>query len=134
MKTKITFSEAQFIELLNNNPELTAHGLGVDLQFIDPGVTPEEKFKQERDKAFGMYDAFLASVDWIQDFAHYKIPNETSYGLKHDVERWAHADVERKVRLYVPEGAFIAAAIALGIRTYPINRRSPSVRFHRRRK
>jgi len=60
-------------------------------------------------------------IRWLRKFAEPRKTintNRSSYGLKHDVESWTKEFPEG--RQYIPNGAFIAAALAEGYRVVPV--------------
>jgi hypothetical protein len=105
----------EYLKLIEELPDLTAHGYGVQR---DPylGSTYKETFKNMREELRDSYDAFNACCDWIDANRTFE-PGWSSYTLKHEVENWLRR--EGKYR-YIPQGAFILAALHKGIRMRPI--------------
>lgn len=64
-------------------------------------------------------DQVAASAAWISRQRRTKTPRLGSYGAKHVVERWW--SVESGSQKYVSNGAFLAAAIGLGLAVAPTN-------------
>lgn len=98
-------AKAALTAVLQQIPELTAHGLG-------PGRPIRA-------------DEFVACVGWIRRNA---VPTKTirrrtgSYGLKHEIEKAADK--------YVTNGACIAAMVHSGFRFEPVGVGNPNVYFN----
>lgn len=93
-----------FLQVIDENPELCVHGLG-----IGAGREPSN-FGKLRDELKTREKDFEYACDWLQQCDRVQKPNDfaTSMQLKHDAARFfGPVDMEH--------GAFIAAAIALGI-------------------
>ena len=114
-------NQFEFLALLEKHPVLTAHGFGVSWRGPKNDVPT---FNEVREDLANSFDAFQACVEWIGMHPDLK-RTRTSYGFKHDVEKWKSA---QGVRLYVPQGAFILAAIHKGYVIHRI-RDSTSARF-----
>lgn len=115
--SKHTFSRAELLtarrqmkSVLKKCSDLTPNGIPVG----EPIGSPEDMFKDD------LLKQFLICQDWISQCKVVKTIDKThtSYGHKHRVERWAGR--------YISNGAFIAAAIALGIPVQYIYR-SPNI-------
>jgi hypothetical protein len=107
----------QMRSVLKIQPDLTPNGMKSDRRTLgyDYNGKPEEMLDEDVLAQFETCKRWLNNVSRIKTFNS----KHTSYGYKHMVERWANR--------YVSNGAFIAAAIALGI---PIRRsygKSPNV-------
>ena len=97
----------EFERLLDNNPELTTHGFGVDAEY-------RYDVKKERADLFNLYDEFLVCCQFLSQLNRRKTANRRwhTYRVKHKIERWASS---RGVKPhYIPEGACVAAAVYLG--------------------
>lgn len=107
----------EMLKVLSVVPDLTPNGMKSDLATLGYHYDgkPEEMLSSELLQQFSACKNWLNKVVKIRSFNR----NHTSYRYKHMVERWAD--------LYVSNGAFIAAAIALD---FPIKRthsKSPNV-------
>ena len=86
-------------QIMDENPQLTADGIG---------ALPGCDFDQAR-KDLDVCCQFLSNFPNLPTNCH-------SYQHKHTVESWAK---ENKLKpTYIPEGAFIAALLAMGVRFY----------------
>lgn len=109
--------QQEMLKVLSVVPDLTPNGMKSDpvtLGYHYDGK-PEKMLSSELLQQFLTCKKWLNKVVKIRSFNR----NHTSYGYKHMVERWAD--------LYVSNGSFIAAAIALD---FPIRRthsKSPNV-------
>jgi len=116
-------------KVMKNYPELAANGFGTydDQQrhWVRPEGNPV-KFASDRARMTSpqCVEAFRKSCDWLQKIEKIKNPNTkvgSSYTLKHKVEAYFKAE-----GTYVPNGMFIAAAVANGFSIKrPLN--SPNV-------
>jgi hypothetical protein len=97
--------------LIENNPEITADGFG-------HGTPTHEESRMALEDHYG---AFVASVQWIHDHADFD-RSRSSYGLKHESER--------DMRVYIPNGVFILAALHEGFRIKDVVPNTPNVRLH----
>ncbi len=87
-------TKTDFESLLNDHPELTTHGFGVDDELH--------------------YEQFLICCQFLSQLKRRKMVNRQwhSYRLKHVIERWAQV---KEVKItYFCEGACVAAGIYLG--------------------
>jgi len=102
----------KFFEILGNNPELTAHGYGIQM---DPyfGSNYGEIFRNMREELKQSSEAFQACVEWLDEHPDFE-RGWSSYALKHDVENWLERHGKR---LYIPQGAFILATLCKGLPT-----------------
>jgi hypothetical protein len=116
-------------KVMKNYPELTVGGYGTfDNQRRDWIQAEGNPAKHAEDRAnmltVGSIEAFQKSCEWLQKVEKIKNPNTrigSSYTLKHKVEAFFKAE-----GVYVPNGMFIAAAIANGfVIKRPLN--SPNV-------
>lgn len=106
---KLSFFELQnlFKDLLADHLYLTASGYGVGP--IGDKAQREAKFKSERDLLENSFPEFLICSDWIDKLDATRrgtFPSRSSYSWKHDVEKDSGE--------YIPQGAFILAALAHG--------------------
>ena len=98
------------LELKNEmkmNPDLTATGMDKE---------HSRSFVKEREALLTYLDACNASIEWLSLVKRSREPNKkigNTYRLKHLVERWYEA--EHGKPMYVPQGAFIAAAYYMGL-------------------
>lgn len=112
-------------------PELTACGV-IHRYYKQPllereGIAYETLLRRDRE-AFRQPDyleQIAASADWIRRQPTVKTARVSSYTLKHDVENWFE---RRGSPVYVANGAFIAAAIGLGV-PHHYGDRTPNWRF-----
>lgn len=109
---RIVTTKTEFLEIVEKHPELTAHGYGVQR---DPhlGSTYRQTFDNMRQELRDSYDAFLGCLEWIDEHPDFE-SGWSSYTLKHEVENWTETQGRR---VYVPQGASIAAAINKGLLT-----------------
>ncbi|WP_162672535.1 TIGR02996 domain-containing protein [Gemmata massiliana] len=105
---------------------LTPHGLGLSRRSGETSAEREERLRNERILLLTERDGFSASVAWLATRGTQATVDagRDSYGYKHDVECSLPGDHA----VYVPNGAFIAAAVHAGFvwKTYWA---SPNVRF-----
>jgi hypothetical protein len=95
-KGKIMTQE-QFQKLIDDNPELTTHGFGINEAEIEA-----------RKELYSKQPEFQFCIDFLTEHPH--IENwKHSYNLKHDVERFIEST--GKTPPWIPQGAFILAAI-----------------------
>jgi hypothetical protein len=108
-------NEQQFMEAIEQHPELTASGFG---------VTHWDDLVKEREALSHSFDAFNKSYEFLKSKTQEELRNmlmRDSYSLKHVVER--------AVGTYVPEGAFDLAALVFGCTIAETIEDSPSVFF-----
>jgi hypothetical protein len=100
----------EFLEIIEKHPDITAHGYGIQR---DPylGSTHRETFDRMREELEQSYQAFLACLEWIVEHPDFE-RGWSTYALKHEVENWLERQGKRR---YVPQGAFILAAIHQGL-------------------
>lgn len=114
---------------IEREPMLTAFGLGVWKQRGMTRAAFDEAFGKERAELFTdrVLDEVQTCADWLALQRPIKTLNRerTSYGLKHEVERWV--DRTRKEHQYISNGAFIAAALGLGLTFKQVGWGSPNV-------
>jgi hypothetical protein len=123
------------LDVLKQNPTLTIDGFGIEENTkgyagYNPALSKADLdgvFDQKRraliaENNLNAFEASRAFLQGMQCTKHTSKNNPSSYQLKHMVERWADRNA---VPLYVPVGAFIAAALSMaeekGIKTRPIN-------------
>jgi hypothetical protein len=114
-KGEIIMNKHQFMETIEQHPELTASGFG---------VTRWGDVTTERAALGNFYDAFSKSLEFLQSMSREelrKLFQHDSYTLKHVVER--------AVGYYIPEGAFDLAAVVFGCSVARRIKGSPSVYF-----
>lgn len=117
------------IKVVNEEPRLTAHGLGVYDEQRLLREKREEEFRRGREDLFKLTNGFKQACMWLSLQERTKNINPkggTSYALKHAVERWGRKMFGHKSS-GVPNGSFIAAAIHLGFKYKPIGESSPNV-------
>lgn len=116
MENLTTLAE-EMRKVLEVEPDLTPNGMKSDRRTLgyDYDGKPDEMLDEDVLTQFETCKRWLANVTRIKTFNS----KHTSYGYKHMVERWA--------KRYVCNGAFIAAAIALGIPIRRTDARSPNV-------
>jgi len=124
--------ETDFQQLVNSHPELTATGYGIDVQFYPEG-TPEydSRSASERPLLYQLYPQYAYCCDWLMTKPKMLISRRNSHGFKHDVERWlTSVGVKHN---YIPQGAFILAALTNGYQIRETYDDSPNVRLKRQR-
>jgi hypothetical protein len=105
-----------FKNIVDQHPDLTTHGFGVDSGF-------NSNFQTERNALYYCFDEFLVCCDWWALVLKRKGINTRpgqSYHLKHKAENWAETHGYKTT--YFHEGAFIAAAIYNGFNYRPSNK------------
>ena len=120
MKNTIEITQKSFEIIIKNHPEITADGYGIGTPALTASAR-KAQYKSSRKDLATFKEAFETSLKWLDrnpDFAR----NRTSYGLKHEVERTYKG-------VYVPNGAFILAALHKGFRIAEHVPNSPNVRF-----
>ncbi len=113
-------TQKSFEIIIKNHPEITADGYGIGTPALTASARKAQYDSSRKDLAT-FKTAFETSLKWLDrnpDFAR----NRTSYGLKHEVERTYRG-------VYVPNGAFILAALHKGFRIAEHVPNSPNVRF-----
>lgn len=93
-------TQEDLLQIMKEHPTLRALGFGVE----------DDVFKLEN-----YLNACNAACEWLSLVQRTKSINRrvrTSYQLKHAAQRWYEAKYERPC--YIPDGAFIAAAIHMG--------------------
>lgn len=116
-----------YSDLLKKHPDL---GIGGYLAWINGGSSFEKCTRQEaRDRLLESTEAIAASIAFLQDAPKIKTLTRahSSYGLKHLVEAW-HREV-LKSPIYIPNGAFILAALSLDIPVERDDERSPNAKI-----
>lgn len=123
--------ETILIKALKQFPNLSEFGF----HGIEPPVNVGFKKLSEyhRSKAALFSEDFAEQVDYSKKYfeAHpYEIKTKkiSSYGLKHDVERWADIEGQRQ---HITNGALIIAAIAKGYKVVQ-NGSSPNASINRK--
>ena len=135
-----TIGEARVLleNALARNARLTAFGIGIGAEQGRRRVARAEgrsekeldrEFVAERAELADLLQAIASSADWIRGKALIKTYNRgrSSYGYKHDVERWI--ETRGGPHHYVSNGAFIAAALGLGLEAKLTSPDSPNVYF-----
>jgi hypothetical protein len=107
----------EMLKVLSVVPDLTPNGMKSDratLGYDYKGKSEELLLEQSLQQ-------FSTCKDWLSKVVKTRSFNlrYTSYGYKHMVERWAD--------LYVSNGAFIAAAIALEFKIKRTHSKSPNI-------
>ncbi len=114
-------TQKSFEIIIKNHPEITADGYGIGTPALTASARKAQYESSRKDLAT-YKEAFETSLKWLDrnpDFAR----NRTSYGLKHEVERTYRG-------VYVPNGAFILAALHKGHKIAEHVPNSPNVRFN----
>ena len=94
--------------IMNEHKDLTTHGHGLDYY-------SEDKFIKERAALHDKGIEFETCCDYLKLLKRRKSSTKqlgSSYRLKHLVEKWFRDTTGKSI--YIPEGAFIAAAYYLG--------------------
>lgn len=95
-------------------PRLTHFGVGVFDEERKPASQVEQEFREQRAALHDHLDEIAACADWIKlQPTRTAFQSQSSYGRKHDVEKWFEA--RGGPHMYVSNGSFIAAALGLGI-------------------
>lgn len=113
-------TQSEYNNIIDSHPTLTAHGFGVDQISYYTEKQRTALIQRERPALYNYYEDFLKSVEYLKLLKRRKSVNNrvgTTYGLKHKVERWVYRHTN--IPCYIHEGAFIAAAIALGFTMKP---------------
>ena len=114
---------------IEREPRVTAFGLGVYDQSKKTADAIDKEFKQDR--AYLLSDAGLDEVEacarWLDLQLRTKTFNRqhTSYGYKHNVERWSGRVLKND--RHICNGALIAAALGMGFDFKPDHGGSPNV-------
>lgn len=136
IETSRSEAKSLLAEALKSERRLTRFGIGIydehkqrrDAMRTGTAADIERKIAAERAELSEHLDEIAASADWIkrqQPIASFN-KRHTSYGYKHNVERWFS---DRGSRMYVSNGGFIAAALGLGWVAHLESPRSPNVEF-----
>lgn len=121
MKTSNEITQKAYEIIIKTYPEITADGYGIGTPALTASARKAQYDRSRKDLA-AYKTAFETSLKWLDrnpDFAR----NRTSYGLKHEVERTYKG-------VYVPNGAFILAALHQGYKIAEHVPNSPNVRFN----
>jgi hypothetical protein len=108
-------NEQQFMEAIEQHPELTASGFG---------APRGSDIVQERAALANFHEAFCKTLEFLQSTSKDDLKRmfkSDSYALKHVVER--------AVGTYIPEGAFDLATVVFGCTVDRTIEGSPSVYF-----
>lgn len=98
--------------VMHDHPTLNAFGFGVFNDGRKPPAEREQELHERRDRLRRAAPGIDEVRDWLMaNLAPIKTPTQSSYGLKHIVER--------AIGRYVTNGELIAAAVVGG---YPISR------------
>ena len=118
----------EYLELIEKYPNLTAHGFGTE---VNPrsGLSYEETFEKERKDLKKSFNAFCYAWDWFQCQAEVR-PGRAACFWKVDIENDL---TDRKINIYMPQGAVILAALYLGYKVHRI-RESVGGRIGKREK
>lgn len=125
--------DAEAEELLERaialNPLVTMYGLGTS-EGLRWTHRRNEKFDHsQRELKENGLPAIAACAGWLEGVEPIQTINRrsTSYVYKHSVERWfaAHGSP-----IYIPNGAFIAAAIGLGYKWRSVAPNQPNLYFN----
>jgi hypothetical protein len=103
----------EFIKIINDNPNLTTHGNGVD------DGTPQA-FATERASLFNLYDEAKMCEEFLSKCKRTVLPQKsvgTTYRIKHLVEQYTMREYDKP--MYIPEGALHVAATHLGFVSKP---------------
>ncbi len=104
------------------HPLLGSHGFGEREPF--PTGDHVENFRRLRAEMTEPHQVgqFIRAVEFLATRRNRKTLNKehSSYGLKHSAESWCRRRVGYSADVYVSNGMFIAAALALGFRAEPI--------------
>lgn len=98
----------EYTDFIDKYPELTTHGFGVD----NKTYSKEKEHERLKDH----FEAFQASCHMLENnFSTKPLRKHTynSYSLKHAAEYYSENVL--KNRVYVPEGALVAAVLYLGL-------------------
>ncbi len=107
-------------KIIEKHPEITADGYGIGSQPLTEKARKAEYLRSRRD-LLDYREAFETCLTWLDQNPNFA-RNRTSYGLKHEVER-------KFPGVYVPNGAFILAALHRGFQIAEHVPDSPNVRF-----
>jgi hypothetical protein len=105
-------AETIFRGVLDQHPKLCESGYNYNYRrnHGPDGQTPQLRFNQAREYLTNSLDSVQQAIAWIGPIKRTKTAGDTcasSYGLKHVMERQSG--------VYVTNGAFIAAALMLGV-------------------
>ena len=133
--TTTTHAEAAALVLkaVEKIPELTRFGVGLgdDARRILRESGPDglkQKVMEGQAELHASLEAVAVCADWIKQQVPIQSINtkHASYGYKHMVEGWCR---RRNHPQYIPNGAFIAAAVGLGFK-FRLFAESPNVQFN----
>jgi hypothetical protein len=100
-----------FIKLIDDNPELTTDGFGINTCFCKTEAEKESTLIESRKDLYSKPQEFQYCVDFLKANPHIESWKH-SYNLKHDVERFIES--KGKTTPWIPQGVFILAAIYMG--------------------
>jgi hypothetical protein len=106
-------TKEEFLKIIEENPNLTAHGFGVDKGW-------DNDFDIERANVVNLYEEALACEEFLQKCIRTEKPQKdigSTYHIKHLVEKYMDLECNRPI--YIPEGAVHIAAIHLGFKMIP---------------
>ena len=120
--------ETDFHQLVNSNADLTATGYGIDVQFYGFG-TPQytNRYASERALLYQLYPQYVHCCDWFETNPKMLLTRRNTHGFKHDVERWLTGKGVN--HNYIPQGAFILAALSNGYQISETFDDSPNVKL-----
>jgi hypothetical protein len=98
--------------IMEHHPELTAHGFGVDELSYSTEAEKQDVIARERAYLATCAEAFDVACDFFKEVRPRATINKklwNSYVGKHWVEKFART--RDYGRVYIPEGAYIAAAL-----------------------
>lgn len=102
-----------FIKVINDNPNLTTHGNGVD-------DGKPQTFATERANLLSLHDETNICEEFLSKCKRTELPQESvgsTYRIKHLVEQYHWREYNKGI--YIPEGAVHVAAIHLGFKMSP---------------
>ena len=103
----------EFLKAINDNPNLTTHGNGVD-------NGTQQTFVTERANLLNLHDEANMCEEFLSKCRKTVLPHKyagTTYRIKHLVERYHWREYNKS--MYIPEGAVHVAAIHLGFVSKP---------------
>jgi hypothetical protein len=106
--------------VLDDYPELALWGFFIPNRRLPLSEGQRDQLAQDRARMFDELEEFELAQSWLRRWN--VDPRCSSYGLKHKAEPAIG---------YVPNGVFIAAAAAIGLRVVRNEPRSPNATFER---
>lgn len=120
---------------LKQYPNLTHFGMGISR--IPPGSDFAAELKRgqlELLEAVGEVELCCQFLDHVEKRKSIDTRGSSSYGLKHQVEVFQRAKLDRPENAYVSNGAFICAAVIMGFEILQPPRGGPNVWFNMSRR